>query len=813
MKTGFQRIFAWLEKALLIGLFSGAVLGGLGFGFLVNRVDGRSELNLLSTYRPSTPTRLYDRNGQIFAELYRHKQDLVRFTEIPPEVVQAFLAIEDDNFYNHFGLDFLGIVRAAIKNVLAGRVVQGGSTLTQQLAKQIYLNAEGKRERSFGQKLRETILAVQMEEQLSKREILEVYFNVIYLGHGCKGIACASRLYFNKRVQDLSLAEGAVLSRLPKSPIEYSPYKYPDNSKAQHMVVLNRMAELGYLPASQVQSIHDEFWEAYWPKVIVTAPSRNIWSQRLNDAPYFTDYVRQILEANPEVGEERLYTEGLKVYTTLDLLHQRVAEEELFSMLAKVNKRSANYAKTGGRGGVDYGLFGIHSTLGMIFPVGSPISRGLSEKGQFRKAAEEELSGLQMLTLMTPANNEASAFDEFTQDTRTYVSNLTVEGAFIGIEPRTGAISTMIGGREFSPRNQFNRALQARRQPGSAFKIFVYGGAIENRTISSMSSINDAPFFTIAPDGSTWSPGNYEQGFYGMVPAKRALAMSLNTCSVQVFFRVGPEPIIDLASRLMKISNRNRFNPDPALALGASEITPFELATAVSIIANGGKDVIPYGVRYVSDQSGGVIFNSERRIRQTLATKTRNNTIQVIEPGLAYILRDMMKGVADGGTARHGIRTWDEGAFSGDVACKTGTTSGWSDAWITGFNPELAITIWFGFDKASISMGPGQAGGGIAAPVMGSFYRRIYQERKQPYPRFADLPDWNRPPPDVRQANCDGLAMADKKLEDGTVMASPVNTACGGDPIVDERKLLMERLGITAEDLGERGHIRFKKQE
>lgn len=811
MSTKQSRLLRILERFVLGLLIATGLIGGIIFGTLLANVEGKEQLGLLVTYRPSTPTRLYDRNGSVFAELYRHKQDLVRFQDIPPEVVQAFLAVEDDNFYNHFGIDFMGIARAAIKNIIALRVVQGGSTLTQQLAKQIYLNAEGRRGRTFFQKIRETILAVQMEEQLSKEEILEVYFNVIYLGHGCKGIACASRLYFNKRVQDVNLAEAVMLSRLPKSPIEYSPYKYPDKAKVAHMINLKRMVQLGFLRENQIQTIHDSFWKVYWPQVIVTSPSSNLWSRRQDLAPYFTDYVRQIMEASPEIGPERLYTQGLKIYTTLDLKHQMVAQEELGAMIKKANKRGQAYAKTGGRGGVDFSLYGVHRTLGMIFPVGGAYSRGLDDRGIFRRDAEEDLAGMQMLTLMTPADTTASAFDEFTQDTRTYVTNLEVQGAFISIEPRTGHITAMIGGADFSPRNQFNRALKARRQPGSAFKIFVYGGALENRTISSMSAINDAPFFTIAPDGSSWSPGNYDQGFFGMVPAKRAMAASLNTCSVQVYFRVGPEPIIDLASRLLKVSNRNRFNPDPALALGASEVTPFELSTAVSIIANGGKDVIPYGVRHVTDQSGNTLYNQETRIKRILAIKTNNDTIQIIEPGLAFILRDMMKGVADGGTARSGLRSWDGGGFSGDVACKTGTTSGWSDAWITGFNPDVALTIWFGFDKASVSMGPGQAGGGIAAPVMGAFYRRIYQEKGQPYPRFADLPDWKTPPPDVVPASCNGYAMADKKIGD-VVLKSPRNSPCGGKPIMDERAILMRDMGISASDLGEKGRVQFKKQ-
>ena len=294
------------------------------------------------------------------------------------------------------------------------------------------------------------------------------------------------------------------------------------------------------------------------------------------------------------------------------------------------------------------------------------------------------------------------------------------------------------------------------------------------------------------------------------MPAKRALAASLNTAAVQVYFRVGPEPIIDLASRLLKVSDTSRFTPDPALALGASEVTPMELATAVSIIANGGRDVIPFGVRYVTDQSGNVLYGQETTVRRTLAIKTRENRIQVIEPGLAYILQDMLRGVAQAGTATGGLR--QDGGFYGDLACKTGTTSNYSDAWITGFNPEYASTIWFGFDKSSVTLGPGQAGGGIGAPVMGAFYRRIYSERGEKYPNFEDTPIWQNPPQDIVESGCGGYGMGPKEV-DGYVLRSPRDGSCGGERILDERKLLMEQMGISSEELGVEGRLRFKSNE
>ncbi|MBI3396241.1 MAG: transglycosylase domain-containing protein, partial [Spirochaetia bacterium] len=750
-----KRILKIMERAVLACFFVGAVIGGIIFGWVVAGVSHGEELSLLANFRPTTPTRLYDRNGEVFAELFLHRQELVQYQNIPPHVVHAFLAVEDDNFYNHFGIDFFGILRAAVKNVISLRVVQGGSTLTQQLAKQIYLFSEGERGRTFTQKIRETLLALEMEELLSKNEILEVYFNAVYLGHGCRGLACASKLYFGKKVEDLSVPEGALLARLPKSPVEFSPFKDPKEAMRQHKIVLRRMADVGYIPKQDVDRMHREFWEDYWGRVIVQAPSQNIYAEKMDLAPYFTDYVRQVLEAQEEIGQS-IYTKGLRVHTTLDLRQQRIADDEMKRAVDNANKVGRVYALTGGKGGVDMGLFGLYSTLASILPVGHVSVSGLDERGQLRKEIESgTLDAAQLLSYLVPEGyNVGTAFEEFRKDTISYTTNLEVQGAFLGIEPRTGYITTMIGGSKFSPTNQFNRAMQARRQPGSAFKIFVYGAALEERVIGSSSALNDAPFFTISPDGRSWAPENYDPGFRGLVPVETAFALSLNTCAVQTYFKVGPDPIIDFASRLMKIKNKNRFNPDPAIALGASEITPYELATAVSIIANDGKDVIPFAVRYVTDQSGNVLYDQETNIQKALALKTKAQKIQVIEPGTAFILRQMMKAVADHGTAHRGVRGMSN--FMGDIACKTGTTSSWSDAWIGCFNPEYATVLWFGFDKSSVTLGPGQAGGYMAAPVAGSFYRRFYKEAGQDAPSFSQRPDHNEPTPDIVKAGCGG---------------------------------------------------------
>ena len=802
------RIFLFLERALLGVLLTLGVIGGAVFGFAVSEIAAGSNLGMLANYRPSTPTRLYDRNGIVFAELYRHKQELIAYSDIPPHVVQAFLAVEDDNFFNHFGLDFLGIFRAAIKNVLAGDIVQGGSTLTQQVAKQIYLEHDGRRERSFRQKVRETMLALQIEEELSKEEILEVYFNVIYLGQGCRGLVCAARVYFQKKPQDLALPEAAVLARLPKSPVQYSPFRNPRAAMQQHKLTLRRMANSGSLPADQVERMHREFWAQYWPRVIVRSPSQTVWSSRLDLAPYFTDHVRQLLEAAPEVGPTRLYTKGLQVYTTLDLKHQEAAEAELFRKLKEANRYSSRFTSNLGTGGVDDSLFEIFGTLGYVLPIGYMKSKGLTDRELVRRQIKNQFAdAAELLTLLTGASNQGGAVEEFRKDTRTFFSDLQIQGAFLNIEPRTGYITSMIGGGDFSPTNQFNRALRARRQPGSAFKIFVYGAALEQRVIDTQSALNDAPMFTIAPDGSAWEPVNYGEGFMGLVPAASALARSLNVCAVQVFYSVGPEPIIDLASRLMKITNPNRFTPDPALALGSSEITPFELVTAASIIANDGKDVIPFAVRYVRDQAGNTIYNQEEQIRRVLAVKMREKQIQVIEPGLAYILREMLKGTTNFGTTSYAVR--NEAGFHGELATKSGTTSGWSDAWVVGFNPEYASVVWFGFDK-KLTMGSSGSGSPMAGPVIGGFYRRIYDGRASP--RYADRADGGVRPAGVTTGKCGGLALDPKIIHGRMRRVNWPDCPTEEGRMRDMRDLIMDQNKVKPEELGRKGRPDFKPE-
>ncbi len=797
-------------KITLNALFIISLLGGLFFGYILSEVNQGKELQKLASYQPTTPTKLYDSNGVLFAELYRHKQELLKYQDIPPHVIQAFLSVEDDNFFNHFGIDFMAIVRAAIKNVLAGRIVQGGSTLTQQLAKTILQE----RKKTFARKFLEALLTLQIEQEYTKEEILEIYFNLIYLGHGTTGLSSAANVYFQKDVRDLDLAEAALLARLPKAPVNYSPFKNPMEAKNAHLVVLGLMAKNGFVPKENIKRIHEEFWNRYWPIVITQSPSRSTWGAKLNRAPHFTEWVRQILEK--ELGEEAVYTGGLRVYTTLDVRKQEIAEEELRKALIEQDKYAfgANFRYAGR---ADRSLVSLYNLLGSVFPVGVPFITNLDERQVFRLELEKHMApALELLTDFVPSENESAAVKEFRRSSLVFSSNLHVEGAIITIDHQTGYIQTMVGGSRFTPKNQFNRAISARRQTGSAFKPIVYAAAINNRSVGSGTGIMDAPLTTLTEEGEGYSPQDISGDFRGMVPLSRALSLSLNIVSVQVLMRTGTDAVIDFASRVTK-TGKARFPTGPALALGVAELTPYEMAVAYSIMANKGKDVIPFSVRYVLNQSGSVVYNREKQVQEELAEEAKNGAIQIIPESTAYIIKQMLIGVAAGGTPTAALRDYDKGNYRGESGGKTGSTSSYTNVWYCGFDPKLTTVVWMGFDKSSLSLGQGTTAAGVAAPLWGKLYSRWYNGG--PYPSFYPNGKVDDVPADViKGATCsfNGLTPGPNCPLTGNLFLKPITIAgrtlsvpgsrqCDGDRdhfrSMDLKDFLQRELEISDDEL------------
>ncbi|MFO1470987.1 MAG: PBP1A family penicillin-binding protein [Turneriella sp.] len=719
-----------VEKIALYGFFLSALFGGFFLGFVHFRIHSKTgDLDRLASFRPTIPTRLYDQKGRLISELFRHQRKLVSLEEIPRPVIAAFLAIEDSNFYDHFGIDFKGILRATFKNLRARRVVAGGSTITQQLVKGLYTESE----RTLFRKVYEAVLALQVEKAFTKDEILEMYFNQTYFGHGAYGISAAAQFYFDKPVSKLNFMEASILAALPKSPHNYSPFRAPHEAYKKNKVSLNRLVEVGFISKQEADNLYKTFWPVYWKKIVTTPSSKTIFGEKVNNAPYFTEHVRQELIAL--YGEDVVYSKGLQVYTTLDLDHQKAAERAMNPTLAKLDP-IARAQNARSPAGIKQKY--LDPATGKITER-TISTHAYSLRGDFRSTLKEEAAdALELVSLVLPATAVNEVSSEFMSSNREHRGDLHVQGALLSLDMKTGRYTAMIGGREYKSSDQFNRATMARRQPGSAMKVFVYGSALEARGIHYAMGFIDSPIMNVTPTGKVWAPSNFNSEFTGYVLAYKALSASINLVSVQVYDLVGPDVIINYTSRLTKVPE-SRFQPNPSLSLGASELTPAELLLGYAIIGNKGQDIIPHAIMYIADREGNVIAHPENDVIQALNYKRRNGQIQIVEEGSTFILRKMMENVVNAGTPTHAIR--NEAGYKGPGAGKTGTTNSFNDVWFGGFSTDMAAVVWFGMDNGDMTLGSGISGGSHVAPVWGTFMAEVDKVRgRQAEPFDEKLP-------------------------------------------------------------------------
>jgi len=721
-----------IEKIFLSIVLFLCLAGGAVFGFITAEIKNYSGIDNLKKFQPSIPSRLYDVNGELIAELFQQKRDLVSFEQLPACLVNSFLAAEDRDFFEHFGINPLAVMRAMFKNIVASvsnmrfMVVQGGSTITQQLAKRLFTGSE----KTFARKAFEAVLALQIEKKFSKKEILEMYFNQIYLGHGCHGISTAARFFFDKNVEDLSVIESSVLAALPSKPNGFSPIKFPRESSEKNLDTLKRIVDADFLSKERADQLYREFWPVFFESIKTEFPTKNALSKNVDKAPYFTDYVRQILISR--FGEDVVYNDGLSIYTTLDLKRQLTGQKYLTDGLIQQNEKSKK-ALERYNSVLDRDLINSYNDLRLIFNL-SEIELKNDIDIQFKKkVADTMLDTADILTLFVGAKRVNSFFRDFRKQSSVFSTSMDVEGALIAIEPATGYISTMIGGRNFNVSNQYNRAIQARRQPGSAFKPFVYGAAIEAKVINPATALPDAPIANINAEGDAWTPGNYGGSYSGLVTVRRALASSINIISVRIYDLVGPDRIIDYAAKILKVPE-TRFHPNPSLALGTTEVTPFEIATAYAVYANRGRAVVPFAIRHVVDRDGRGLLNIEEEVGNILAFKEMDGTIQVVPEEVAYVMRSLMEGVIDRGTAHEAVRV--VGEFKKKAAGKTGTTSNWTDAWFCGFTSDISTVVWVGYDHPFMSLGKHQSGSSVAGPIWANYMREIYNGMPDPvYPK------------------------------------------------------------------------------
>jgi len=689
-----MRIVARLGLGLAVFL---ALAAGLIAWALRDAFSDLPDVATLRAYRPPVLTTIWSRDGALMAEIAEERRKVVALSAVPPNVVHAFLAAEDSQFYAHEGLDWKGILRAAWANFREGRVVQGGSTITQQVAKSLLLSPE----RSYRRKLREAILAVRIERNLTKDEILYLYLNQIYLGHGAYGVESAAEIYFGTSAEKLSLAEAALLAGLPQAPSRYDPYQRPERALERRRYVLDRMAREGWTSPEDARAA------AATP--LLLAGTHNPYS---TVSPHFSEHVRRLLEAR--FGAAALQREGLRIVTTMDSRLQAAAQRSLRRGLEDLDRRQGFRGTLGHLDPSEVGPFGE----------GPPPQAGQRARALVRAASDE---GLLVLVggveLPIPTESLSWALPRGAQPgdllhpgdivlcevadaptgglTGALVQEPEVEGALVCLDPRTGEVLACVGGYDFA-RSQFNRATQAQRQPGSAVKPLIYAAAIE-KGYTPASLIYDSPIVYDSPDlDDKWKPKNYSERFYGATALRDALVNSRNVVTVKVLRDIGVGYAVSFLKRL---GISSPISPDLSLALGASTVTPLELARVYGVFATGG-----------TLRESAFVLRVEDRDGVPLEEFSPPPGAGVLRPEIAYVLTHMMQAVIQEGTGRR-ARGLDRPA-----AGKTGTTNENRDAWFLGFTPDLVAAVWIGYDDGR-TLGRGETGGRAAAPVWLDFAR------------------------------------------------------------------------------------------
>lgn len=672
--------------SIVLGLLGATAAAAIGY-LLYDEIDATlPPVDPVVSYRPPIATQIIASDGTVIGEFFNEKRYLVPLDRIPLHVRQAFLAAEDDTFYEHRGVSPVGILRAFINNLAAGgRKVQGGSTITQQVVKSLLLTSQ----KSYERKIKEIILSLRLEEQLPKDRILELYLNHIYLGSGAHGVAAAANEYFGKDISDVSLAEAALLAGLPQAPSRYSPFQHWQRAKARQRYVLGRMYDVGYITRAE----RDHALQR--PLALATRKGS------FRAASYFVEEVRRDLEQ--KYGTQALYDLGLRVHTTVDLRLQDAAERALRKGLNDLAERHANYRSSYRKMDAEerkaYRRFQERSLRGVRLVPSHPYEAIVTAvHDDFAEVRVGATDGV----LALPKDGPPLKVDDFllvhledeeAEDPPRFeiAAGPPVEGALVALDPSNGHVLAMVGGYDFE-RSQFNRATQARRQPGSAFKPLVFAAALD-RDMTPASVILDEPI-TYDDHGRVWSPQNFEKRHYGLTSLREALTHSRNVVAVKLADHIGIGYLVNYLPR---------FGLDPShlarnlsLALGSAEVTPLELATAYCTFANGGQLPRPIMITEITDHRGQVL------------EKFAPSSEQAIPATTAYMITSMLQDVVQRGTGRSAA------GLGYPTAGKTGTTNDLHDAWFMGYTPQMLAAVWVGFDnKRSL----GETGGRVAAPI------------------------------------------------------------------------------------------------
>ncbi len=708
--------------AFFIGLgLVGAALAGLAAALIYPNLPS---LESLTDYRPKIPLRIYSSDGALLAEFGEERRAFMPIEQVPKLMQQAIIAAEDERFYEHGGVDTLGVLRAAVANLLSGGASQGASTITMQVARNFFLS----RERTLTRKFSEAMLALKIEHNLPKDKILELYINQIYLGQRAYGFEAAARTYFGKGLKELSVAEIAMLAGLPKGPSLYNPVVNPLRATARQHYVLGRMRKLDFINEQGYQQALKEKLVVRREKRVVDLP-----------ADYAAEMVRQTLVQ--QYGEETLYNTGYKVVTTIRRSHQQAANLALWNGVLDYDERHGYRgpekvfvlpAEKEARDAFMHDSLRSIDTVNGLVPAIVISAKPKSLTAMLPDDKRVEVTGASLKLAAVWLSEKAKSGKRLypgalvrlrkNKDGSWRISQLPeIEAALVAVDPNNGAITALVGGFDYS-RNKFNHAVQAWRQPGSSIKPFIYSAALE-KGYTPASIIEDAPLSLTAEEagGTPWEPQNYDGTFSGPVRMRTALTKSLNLVSIRILQAISPEYARDYIQRFG--FDPSRHPPYLTMALGAGSATPLQMAGAYSVFANTGFKVTPYLIEKVYDGTGKVLMESRP---QTVS----NGAPRVLDPRNAFLMTSMMQDVVRRGTA---ARVNQLGRS--DLAGKTGTTNDQRDGWFAGFSPDMVAVAWIGFDQPK-SLGPGETGAQSALPIwidfMGSALAKTPQKPLSP---------------------------------------------------------------------------------
>ena len=707
-------------------LFVGAAMLGTALGMSLGVNRNTRNLDELMVSRPAIPSRLLDINGELITEFFSdEKRDIVPITSMPENQVYAVLTREDASFFEHSGFSVIGFFRALYQTsrylVTGQGSLQGASTITMQLAGTRHAD---RTDISLSRKLKELWWAYQLERRYTKQEILEHYLNSVYFGHNTYGVEAASQFFFGHSSVDNSPAESVMLAIQLAGSGLYSPIIQPEAARARQRKILDQMVVAGHVSPEDADRSFQAYWNDYdWSR----SPTDSPYFNRLaaDKAPYFSEYIRTQIEQHL-FGRQDIYRDGYVIHTTLNLDYQAEAEKEIAKGLNQWNLTYRRDRDTKTRYASNE-LVNTIDMLSLVFDIPGIHVADAQEKRRAQEYLENELTPLfDMMAMSFGITDLKSLSNESYDRAKIHTQMNNVETALITLDNENGYILAMIGGSEFNRNNQFNRAMDAKVMPGSAFKPLYYSAAISSGAYTPATLIYDGPQRFISPDGTPYVPGNYFGRWNGHVLIREALAKSLNIPAIKVLENIGFDAAIDRSAALLGITDPQEiaetFDRVYPLGLGILGVTPIQLARAYATIANRGRMVEPLAIRYIEDRDGNFIINPERELREQQELRD----IQVLSPQAAYIMTSLLQSTVSRGTMAYSRRTVN--GFNGmAIAGKTGTTQNWTDAWTVGYSPYYTTALWIGFDRRGNSLGDDQTGATATGPVWARYMKTIHE--------------------------------------------------------------------------------------